>query len=142
MKHVGFTGTQRGMTHKQKRAFGELCYSAIDVDVYHHGDCVGSDEDAHNIMLWDTAASIIIHPPRDESKRAFCKGAMAIRPAKEYLDRNQDIVDEVDVLIATPGEYKEQLRSGTWATIRRARKKGIPIHIILPNGTVENESPA
>jgi hypothetical protein len=45
-----------------------------------------------------------------------------------------DIVVESELLIATPKEVKEQLRSGTWATVRRARKVGIPIILITPDG--------
>jgi len=39
-------------------------------------------------------------------------------------------------MIATPGEVDEQLRSGTWSTVRFARKQGKPVHVILPDGRV------
>ena len=48
----------------------------------------------------------------------------------DYMDRNQVMVDLADHLIAFPRTSNEELRSGTWATIRRARNKGIPIEII------------
>lgn len=39
-----------------------------------------------------------------------------------YLARDSAMVRECDVLLAFPGSKTEVLRSGTWATIRRARK--------------------
>ena len=57
-----------------------------------------------------------------------------IRPAKPPLDRNHDIVERCDLLIATPHTVEEQLRSGTWATIRYARKVHRPHYIIRPCG--------
>jgi len=61
------------------------------------------------------------------------------RKAKPYLARNQDIVDETEVLIAVPAQKKEIVRSGTWATIRRARKAGRLIYFIFPDGRVVKE---
>ncbi|HEV8434227.1 MAG TPA: hypothetical protein VGR95_12500 [Thermoanaerobaculia bacterium] len=40
--------------------------------------------------------------------------------------RNQQIVDESDSLIAFPCQHSK----GTWDTIRRAKKKGIPVEVI------------
>lgn len=65
---------------------------------------------------------VIIHPPIDPKKRAW-KNASMIMPEKDYMTRNQDIVNAVEVLIACPGEMTEQLRSGTWSTIRKGIKK-------------------
>jgi hypothetical protein len=56
---------------------------------------------------------------------------------KEYLDRNHDIVDSSDLLIAVSESTVEVLRSGTWATIRYAKKLRKPIKIIYPDGKVE-----
>jgi len=44
-------------------------------------------------------------------------------------------VDETEWLWAIPGEFKEVLRSGTWSTIRYARKKGKKVLIIWPDGS-------
>jgi hypothetical protein len=59
-----------------------------------------------------------------------------MRPERPYLDRNKDIVRETASLIAAPAEPEEQLRSGTWSTVRFARKQGKPVFLILPDGTV------
>jgi hypothetical protein len=51
----------------------------------------------------------------------------------DYMARNSELIKRADVLVAFPLDEHEVMRggasAGTWATIRRARKKGIPIHI-------------
>jgi hypothetical protein len=131
---VSFTGTQTGMTQKQKYVLEDLLDELHALEL-HHGDCIGADEEAHIIALI-IGMRIVIHPPDDDSKRAFCKLAAEVREPKPYLVRNDDIAEEGEVLIATPKEYEEKVRSGTWATVRYARKKGRDIFIILPDGRV------
>jgi hypothetical protein len=116
---VGFTGTQVGMSDKQKLAVRAQLIS-MDPDEFHHGDCIGADKEAHDIAV-SLGIKTVIHPPKNNSKRAFCTGDVVL-PAGDYLDRNRDIVNSVNVMIATPKEEAEQLRSGTWATIRYAKK--------------------
>lgn len=133
---VGFTGTQCGMAYKQKSSFEKLI-KMIYISEFHHGDCVGADTEAQNIVKKESVA-IYIHPPKDSSKRAFNEFDYAFEE-KEYLERNRDIVDAVNVLIATPKTFTEQQRSGTWATIRYARKIKKSIFIIKPDGAVAVE---
>ena len=40
------------------------------------------------------------------------------------------------MMIAAPSEAEEQRRSGTWSTVRFARKQGKPVFVISPDGTV------
>jgi hypothetical protein len=131
---VGFTGTQQGMTDAQKEQVLRIL-AEYHVDEFHHGDCIGADEEFHNIVAETFGnENIIIHPPSAQQKRAFCKGGKWRKP-KAYLDRNFDIVDETDILIATPKEDHEVLRSGTWATIRYGRKdSGYHVYCIYPDG--------
>jgi hypothetical protein len=134
---VGFTGTQMGMTQEQKKTLELYLKRTLETDVdYHHGDCVGADEQFHKILEDLNVTKIIIHPPINEKKRAFCKSNF-VRKQKEYLDRNKDIVDESDILIATPKEFDEQLRSGTWSTVRYADRKKKQAFIIYPNGMMK-----
>lgn len=134
---TGFTGTQRGMTAQQKVAVKRLFLTTKPCE-FHHGDCIGADADAHSIFRQLRCGKVILHPPVYASKRAFCKADVSLSPLP-YLDRNKEIVINTDILIATPGETEEQLRSGTWSTIRFARKKGHPICIVFPDGTVKRE---
>lgn len=136
---VGFTGTQRGMTVEQ---WNTLCrmLNVRAPGTLHQGDCLGSDHHAvgaacllrhqHGVVF-----RIICHPPDNSSKRAFAF-ADEVRPALPYLTRNKNIVHACQELIATPYEADEQLRSGTWSTVRYARRLGKPVHVILPDGSV------
>ena len=50
---------------------------------------------------------------------------------KIYLQRNLDIIKNSNILIACPiNKNKEELRSGTWSTIRQAKKQNITVHIL------------
>ena len=138
MSQLGFTGTQRGTTRQQMESVGGLLIYMFPDEV-HHGDCIGADEEFHDaveIVLRPLVPFIHVHPPSNPRKRAWKQGDVIYEP-RPYMDRNQDIVDAIDALIATPRGFEEELRSGTWATVRRARKKGIPVFVVLPNGKVE-----
>lgn len=144
---LGFTGTQEGMSDAQATAI-EVWLSTGDLILNAklrggvlavHGDCVGADADFHRICLLCEPMRIRIRPS-NHPKRAWCKGADEVMPVRAPLDRNTDIVNDCDILIATPKTYEEELRSGTWATIRRARKAGKPIAIVWPDGKIKREN--
>ena len=129
------------MTIPQRRSFMRQMRrlkARKELNEFHHGDCVGADSDAdHIVRLVSPRAKIHIHPPEKDFKRAhtFIEGD-TMYPAKPYLDRNHDIVDAVDILFATPKTNGEVIRSGTWATIRYARKQGKKVVLIRPDGTI------
>lgn len=133
MLKVGFTGTQQGMS-SQQLAWLKRSLSLIDEEFeFHQGDCVGADAEAAELVARNFEGAIIhSHPPDNPSKRAFMP-AHVIHEEKPYLERNRDIVDASDVLIGMPKGF-EEVRSGTWATIRDARKKGKRRRVILPDG--------
>lgn len=145
---IGFTGTQKGCTPEQYAMLQEQMISASrvggsNVEV-HHGDCIGADLQAH-ILAFQMDHIIVIHPPDDPSKRAFANSGIyrspscIVLPPKPYLERNQDIVDACDVLLACPDQMHERQRSGTWATVRRAWRAKKAVVLIYPNGFVERE---
>ena len=143
-KSLGFTGSRDESipTFSQIVKVDELLFVLQPSEV-HHGDCVGSDEWFHKRCTgpYKNNPVVHIHSPDDPKYRALCTMGTKniLHTPKPYMKRNQDIVDASDILIATP-HGPEEVRSGTWATIRRARKKGIPIYIVYPNGKVEQES--
>ena len=134
---MGFTGTREGLTEDQYLSLRTLLSDKLNspADWFHHGDCIGADSDSHDIVRSVSHARIMTHPPDKDVIRAFRKGDMALKP-KPYLVRNRDIVDGSDELIACP-EGPEKERSGTWSTVRYARKSGKPITIVWPSGLVE-----
>jgi len=126
---IGFTGTRRGMTDYQKASVHQFLRNKKPHTV-HHGDCAGADEQFHDIAR-SLGIRIEVHPPKDDSWAAYCQGDLQHAP-RPYLQRNRDIVDASDMLLACPKTGKEQLRSGTWATVRYAEGKGIPVRAVGP----------
>jgi len=128
---IGMTGSKTGMNDLQKKLFAEFVTLNSVVEL-HHGDCVGADADAHNIAV-ACGVKIVIHPPVDSKLRAFCSEAIEL-PVKPYLARNKDIVNAGELLVAFPNSRTETLRSGTWSTVRYARKIGKQVVIFYPDG--------
>lgn len=131
---IGFTGTRRGMSFYQEKMFRMIFagLSATNIVKFHHGDAMGADAKADAIAR-EYGASIIIHPPKDPKYRAFCYTDGDIQfPEKPYGVRDKDIIDPADLLIATPQTVDELLRSGTWMTIRYARKTDKPRILLEP----------
>ena len=132
--HLAITGTRKGVTEAQFDVIKQFIIES-DVEVFHNGDCIGVDQQV-TLMIQDIAPEIwvVCHPPERIGTRAYGMYD-EIREPRGYLQRDQDMVDEADYLWAvTCGE--EVHRSGTWTTVRYARKKGIPITIIMPDGVV------
>jgi hypothetical protein len=131
---VGFTGTREGMTQYQKEQFALKIYE-LGCTEFHHGDCKGADEDAHNIIRRIFPhIKIVVHPPKSTYLRAYCVGDET-RKQYEYLVRDRNIVDETDYLIGTPLTDTPQFKSGTWYTIHYSESLKKPQFIIKRNGT-------
>ena len=126
--HVGFTGTQSGMSQKQLQQLRDLLSKYDNSDEFHHGDCIGADSEAHDVARGFSVCSCV-YPPSNCKKRAYKKGQYTYTP-KDYISRNHNIVNAVQLLIAAPRRNEEELRSGTWATIRYARKVNVPVIIM------------
>lgn len=134
--HIGFTGTQHGMTEHQKQEVQkvlEFNRRSLHVLIALHGDCIGADAEFDK-MCHELDIPVWLYPANDvlESQRAHCKDYQKSWPGKPALQRNHDIVLNSDVMIAAPFQDHEIQRSGTWATIRYAKHDGKIIHIIYP----------
>lgn len=151
--NLGFTGTQRGMTRAQLNAVDDLLSAVPDfiklmedlrfdcdrIWTIHHGDCIGADAQLDSIAK-DHNIFRHIHPATGKNKRAWC-AAQTIDDPLPPLKRNAVIVQcAVAGLIAAPGQATEIVRSGTWATVRYARKLKRHIWIVRPNGTIVEEN--
>lgn len=136
--HIGFTGTQHGMTGMQttylRKHMEELneIYKSFSI-IFHHGDCIGADEQSHE-MARELDWTIHLHPPVIVDKRAFCTPDYS-HPLKPYLERNRDIVNSSPQLIGCPYQLTPA-KGGTWYTINHARKLKKLVTIILPNGII------
>jgi hypothetical protein len=148
--NIGFTGTQKGCTDKQIKCLQSI-FQFFQTDVkctgiksFHVGGCIGADEDATKALMlvncFGHNTFFILHPPLNESKvNEFHNSdlyAWRFEP-KDYLERNHAIVDSVTHMIACPAERNEIQRSGTWATVRYARKRNILTMMVYPDGMME-----
>lgn len=138
---IGFTGTQNGMTVAQATTVSVLLHNlraGVISCAFRHGCCIGADEQAHRIALQVKGMHIYGHPSIKKGKQALLKGLSAYYGPRDYLSRNRDIVDKSNVLIGTPKENTNMLRSGTWYTIRYAVKTGVPVLIVTPDGEIRD----
>jgi hypothetical protein len=134
---LAFTGTSRAVPIQQELALATLLrdlYMRLGAKELHHGDCVHADALAHRLAM-SIGYRVVVHPPIIHLKCAFCQGHDRWLP-RSYRDRNQDIVTCGERLIACPRMAEEELRSGTWMTVRMARRALKPVTLVLPNGEV------
>lgn len=132
---VAFTGTQEGMTKLQRKAFRTLLWE-MEPKVLIHGDCIGADAQAHDIAV-KFEIEVWIRPCWIRAKRAFKEGKLLADP-EDPIERNHKMVDQSHAVIGCPKQVEPQLRSGTWATLRYARKRDSLRWIVYPDGSVQS----
>jgi len=141
---IGFTGSRKGMTEDQQEAvrlqLKELVEEHSDKQLQaHHGDAIGADAQFH-VACQQLKLPVVIHPSTDEKDRAFCEGAHVTNLPVEFAEQTSAIVNLCQILLAAPDGYKEKKRgSGTWMTIRAARKAEKTIVLCYPDGSRETE---
>lgn len=154
MLKVGFTGSRRGMTKLQTAEWLKFIVEHHPFEL-HHGDCIGADAQGHmNYYTYpEKGKRIVIHPPINDTYRAFTHlsfdwtveevmddTVVEVRPEKEYLDRNADIVNDTEFLVAFPNRdtvHKGKGGGGTWSTVRYARAKGKKVIVVYQNGNID-----
>ena len=140
---IGFTGTRDDMTLWQRNTFRDLIIelSAGEELEFHQGCCLGADATATSLVAEHTKSKILAYPCTIKSMTDAnaLKVSQTVQVIKPPLDRNKDIVNASDILIACPNG-PEVLRSGTWSTVRYARKQNKRIIIIWPDGTITKEN--
>jgi hypothetical protein len=129
-RKVGFTGTHKGAQVLQLELAKQklMLLKNEGFDEFHHGACIGADEQAAKIAK-ELGYRVVAHPglakdPANLLFRSEWDGNDEVREAKPFIERDHDIVDETEAMLATPLTYEETARSGTWTTVRYARKKG------------------
>ena len=133
---IGITGTRKGMNEYQTKFLTVFLSGLSELFklTFHHGCCEGVDLESAEIFrnIIGEYCNIIQHPPTNMFVAKLNENDGKVK-AKPFLERNHDIVDACDFLIGIPGECEEVLRSGTWATIRYARKINKKNKIIYPD---------
>lgn len=136
LRRVGFTGTRRGMSERQKslvRHFLNHLYRAGAE--FHHGVCIGADIQAAEIAR-EIGYRTVGHPGPPGIWRDDKWVDDERRVATGYRLRNRAIVDECSTLLAAPQYLYENnhaaRRSGTWQTINYAERVGRKREIFGP----------
>lgn len=141
-RNIGVTGTRKGLTPQQQGQARTTLHSLRNRYFYfHQGCCVGADEEL-TLMALTFQYEVIGHPSEIKSFRSQIawNASDELMTPTAYEVRNQNIVDHAEILIACPLEAQEDRRSGTWQTVRFARKLTKAIIIIYPNGNTEMEN--
>jgi hypothetical protein len=107
-KILGFTGTRKGMTTAQKEAFSKLLMY-LRPNIFQHGDCIGADAEAHDIVrAYLPDVKIEARPGPTSAGLRANKKADVTHPVKSFLERNRDIVHNASAMVATPQKKEEQ----------------------------------
>lgn len=152
---VGFTGTRHGLSDSQQMSLcawlagGDkgICDSDLrkqkdwQITELHQGCCVGADEECVTTVVNNLPDCKIFGYPsnlKGMTSEYAVEHSHVLDHVRPPLVRNHNIVDACERLIACPEGMEEEFpRSGTWATIRYARKKDIPVTILFPDGLVQ-----
>lgn len=150
---LGFTGTRKGMTPEQLATLNlEMDNPGLDIDDNSppkliHGGAEGADETMDSLCCFRTQEPIEVYPCTWERYQYWVNKDKfstiinrIVHQVKPPLVRNKIIVERAALMIATPYTMEEELRSGTWATLRYARKLNKPITIIFPDGSIQREA--
>lgn len=138
---VGFTVTREGMDKGQVHQLLEhlaILYSQPPVGLFarhefHHGDAIGADSQAHDLVRKHFPnVHIEIHPCDLMSQRAYKQGDRTHEPLPP-LKRNRNIVRACSLLLVAPVTNIEETGSGTWSTKRYAEKTGVEYKLLWRN---------
>ena len=134
MKALGVTGGRdlaEISDERQKRFIRVLrvTFGERDFDQLHHGGCTGVDKLAHDTAI-EMGVRVVVHPPDNRRHECEYADAQEVRPRLPYLERNRRIVEAVDGLLALPSSPTEVVRSGSWATVRYARARRVPVKVV------------
>lgn len=146
--HLVFTGTREGMTASQA---GTVELVMLDVGLsLRHGCCTGADWEAHWTWrrLHGHARRVQGHPSTlgDQVAADTVADCDWVAQPRPPLQRNLEMLGlgsqrRPYLLVAAPRGDTEELRSGTWATVRGGRKRRWPVLIVSPSGAATLETP-
>ena len=120
------------MSQQQKDFF--IAVMRMHEGAFHHGDCIGADAEAHDMIMGELPYVVHIHPPLDPKMRAWKQGH-ELHPQKHYYERNKDIVGQSHYCLFFPIRRQPET-GGTWYTINYAKSINRQFTVCLPNGTL------
>lgn len=139
---ICFTGTRQGMSDVQRDRVA-IVFQQLrrpnETSYLLHGACHGADREAHPLVQFREMFPSN-REQRDWANKVRQSGDIVHEINIFPIDRNHQTVDKCNAVVAAPNESNEVLRSGTWATIRYARKMKKPLYIVYPDGDLQKEN--
>ena len=139
MLYLGVTGTQNPGPGSYTIIAEYLAHYSPLTNVVVQGCCIGVDEQVA-LIADDLGFDVngVVPANRYKVSQAaieVCKQIIYMPPGISFMDRNDELIRMINKLAGFPKTETEELRSGTWATIRRGWKKfGVNNVDILPVG--------
>ena len=138
MRVLGLTGT-RVLTPARQRLVADLL-ADVRADRYVTGGAVGFDAFAGRLLAlrWPQAEHVVVVPAFRGQVQPWWEEfvgrvTLEVMPAgSTFRDRNAAIVDSCDELVAFPTHPEADpraKRSGTWQTVRLARRAALPVRV-------------
>lgn len=142
VRNVGITASREGLSAQQCDALTKILHRLrceFGALLFHHGCCRGGDEIGARLAR-EAGYFVVGHPPESNKLRSWVKCDYLMDPLP-YLDRDTRIVEWSDFVIGLP-QIPECSRSGTWYTIREARRLQRRLVVINTAGMIiEGEAP-
>lgn len=136
---VGITATRTLTEAGQRNITNALTAQAGDIETVIVGGAIGGDEfaglAAHKLRLW---VKVILPEDVKEADLNYHRYADEAEGRYPYRERNTRIVQQCSVLWAFPAYPEDDprsKRSGTWMTVRIARKLGRPVRVWVQDET-------
>jgi hypothetical protein len=108
----------------------------------HNGACFGADQEAWELA--DLRVWRFIFWPSNVEQAQWAVDVLRPQDTRMVtlppLERNHRMVDDCIALLAAPSSRREELRSGTWATVRYARKCKVRRYMAWPDGSITEEA--
>jgi len=141
---LAVTATRQGLTSAQQQMFISVVRNLVcDSFVFHHGAAIGGDAElaylASGFRQQGKTIRIVAWPSNLASQRSSSAvlASDEVKPEMPPLERNVAMIAGADLLLAFPAGFEEEVRSGTWATIRAAERNGIRVTVVWPNGSLQ-----
>lgn len=127
---LGFTGTRTESDvspNRKKEIIDFLVENKDKISYVVHGGAAGLDTFIHDVCNKLDIPKFV----RPAYIKSRLPGIYGQALPKDPLERNKDIVNDCDMLLAVPrSPNKEEIKSGTWHTIRYAKSLNKKIHFI------------
>jgi hypothetical protein len=155
---ISFCGSQTQMTKWQERELAKV-FRHFNIAELCYRDYIGSDRVAVNIALECGVKNFHIFPINDSAKRAWSFPNSSIlyewigfrtdqygvvhyklEPVQAPLLAGSAIVKEGAMMVSTPKEHSNSMRSATWAVIRKAWHAKKEVIIVPPIDREEDDN--